>query len=50
MITKFSHALHLYLEELQEHIDSYEIQVLGRENLSMPTPIIPYRILYLLRK
>lgn len=47
---QFYHALHLHLEVVQVQSDSYKNEVFGRENLSMPTPIIPYRRLYLLRE
>lgn len=46
VISKFYHALHIHTE-VQEQSDSYEIDAAGREQLSMPTPIIPHRRLYL---
>lgn len=53
VITKFIpfyHALYLNLEVVEEQSASSENEVLKRDNLSMPTPIIPHRRLYLIRK
>lgn len=47
VLTEFYHALYLHLEVLHEQSDSYEINVVEREHLSMPTPIIPHMRLYL---
>lgn len=46
VISKFYHALHIHTE-VQEQSDSDEFDAAGREQLSMSTPILPHRRLYL---